>query len=345
MQFKLGQVEVGDGLPPLVLPEVGINHNGDVNLAIRMAELAKKAGAKAIKYQCHIVDKEMIKTNMTPGEISDESLWDIIDYSSLSEDEERKVMSYCEQIGIQYLSTPFSREAADRLESMNLPGYKIGSGEITNLPLLEHIAGFKKPMILSTGMVAMNELDETVNLLKELKAEFMLLHCVSIYPTPYKKVNLGSIPILRDRYKVPVGLSDHSMGTYTGLAAVALGACLVEKHFTISRDMPGADQGFSLDPIDLKNLIEGAQAIFEASGTEKGVIHEAEKPVMNFARECVVAIRDIEPNEVLSLDNVWVKRPGTGEIPATKFKSILGKKANRRIGYDEQLKYQDLEAV
>jgi len=270
---------------------------------------------------------------------------DIVKYSSLTEEEEKRVMSFCEKINIQYLSTPFSREAADRLNNMGLPGFKIGSGELTNLPLIEHIAGFKKPMILSTGMVRMDELDETVNLLKELKADFMLLHCVSIYPTPYNKVNLGSIPILRDRYKVPVGLSDHSLGIYTGLAAIALGACLVEKHFTITRDMPGADQSFSLDPFDLKQLVEGAQAIYEARGVEKGVIHEAEKPVMNFARECVVAIRDIEANEILSLENVWVKRPGTGEIPAAKFKTILGKKVKHRIAYDDQLKYQDLEAV
>lgn len=340
---KIGPFEIGDGLPPLVVPEVGINHNGDLDLALRLVDAAQAAGAKCVKFQCHIVQHEMIKTDMTPGAISKETLWSIIDSCSLTEAEERRVKRACEERGMLYLSTPFSREAADRLNSMGVPAFKIGSGEVTNVPLLEHIARFGKPIILSTGMTRLAEIDRSVDVLKSHGVPLILLHCVSMYPTPYDHVHLRAIPLLQQRYGVPVGFSDHSAHVYAALGAVALGAVILEKHFTLDRDLPGADQKISLNPAELKQLVDGAAAVHAAMGEDIDAILPDEKPVMEFARECVVAIKPIRRGESLTLDNVWVKRPGTGPIPAHELPTVLGKRARRDLAHDHQLAPSDFE--
>ena len=342
-EFQLGNRKVGPNHPPLVVPEIGINHEGSYEKAVQMVDAAAAAGAEIIKFQCHITEEEMIPTDMKPGEISEERLWDIIKRCELTDEEEIRLKGYTESKGMIYLSTPFSRAAADRLEGMGVGAYKIGSGECNNFPLIEHIARFGKPMIVSTGMNDLQSVRKTVNIMKRCGTPFALLHCTSMYPTPYEKVRLGGINSLQEAFKeTPVGLSDHSMGVWTCLGAVSLGACILEKHFTISRDWPGPDTGISIEPDELNDLIVGSVAIWEARGGAKTILME-EKPVIDFAYASVVSIREIKAGEELSLENIWVKRPGTGEILAEQFEDILGKKAARTIAEDEQLKLFDIK--
>ena len=206
-EIQIGERHIGPEYPPFVMAEVGINHEGEYAKAIQMVDAAAEAGADCVKFQCHITEQEMIPTDMKPGEISEEKLWDIIKRCELTAEEERKVQAHCAKKGIMYLSTPFSREAADRLQEMGVPAFKIGSGECNNLPLLEHIASFGKPMILSTGMNDLASVRRSVETIQKAGAPLMLMHCTSMYPTPYDKVRLGSIPQLADEFGLAVGLS------------------------------------------------------------------------------------------------------------------------------------------
>ena len=339
--IRIGGREIGDGHPPFVIAEVGINHNGDVNLAKRMVHAAKEAGAHCIKFQTHLTGKEMIHTQMTPGAISKEPLWDIIQRCELTATEERDVKRLCDEVGILFLSTPFSREAADQLEELGIPAYKIGSGEITNLPLIEHVAKKGLPMIVSTGMTELDEIAETVNLIERYDVPLILLQCTSTYQTAYADVKLGAIQVLRERFGVPVGLSDHSVGIYTALGAVAKGACVLEKHFTASRQMPGPDQGLSLEPQELKELVKGADAIYQALGSEKAILGK-ERPVLGFARASVVVIKPVAVGERFTGDNLWVKRPADGEIPAREYKKLLGRVAKVSMQPDHQIKWSEV---
>jgi len=338
---RIGRHLVGEGQPPFVVAEVGINHNGDIAKALQMVAAAKEAGAHCIKFQTHITAKEMVPTDMTPGEISSESLWDIIERCELTEAEERQVKDACDRAGILFLSTPFSREAADRLEAMDVPAYKIGSGEITNLPLIEHVARKGKPMIVSTGMTELEEVEETVDLIRSHGVPLILLQCTSTYPTAYRDVKLGAITLLRERFGVPVGLSDHSIGIYTALGSVALGACFLEKHFTMSRAWPGPDQGLSIEPNELRELVRGSEAIYQALGSDKLII-DKERPVVGFARASVVAVKPIRAGERLTEENLWVKRPADGEIPAKDFKKLLGKVAKVSMAPDHQVCWSEV---
>src|SRR5687768_5325645 len=207
-KFKIAGRVVGPDQPQLVIAEVGINHEGSLEKALQLVDAAVDAGAELIKFQCHITDKEMVPTDMTPGEISTEKLWDIIKRCELNEQEEREVQAYCEKKGVMYLSTPFSREASDRLDEMGVPAFKIGSGECNNIPLLEHIAAKGKPMILSTGLNELASVQRSVDAIRAFGVPLALLHCTSRYPTPYENVRLGAVTELRDRFPgMPIGLS------------------------------------------------------------------------------------------------------------------------------------------
>lgn len=334
--------KVGPEHPPLVIVEVGINHEGDFDKAIQMVDAAAESGAELVKFQCHITEDEMIPTDMKPGEISDERLWDIIKRCELTEEEERKVKAYCEQKGLIYLSTPFSRAAANRLEAMGIAAYKIGSGECNNYPLLDHIARFGKPVILSTGMNDMTSIRKAVETIQAHGTPLAVLHCTSMYPTPYDKVRLGGISDLQAAFPdLPVGLSDHSMGVWTCLGAVSLGASLLEKHFTISRDWPGPDTGISIEPAELKDLVEGSQAIWMARGGSKTILAE-EQPVIDFAYATVVTTRPIKAGETFDRDNLWVKRPGVGPIKAERYEDVLGQTATRDIAGDVHVTPDDI---
>lgn len=340
--IQIGDHTIGPDSPPLVIAEVGINHEGSLKKAIQMVDAAADAGSPIVKFQCHIPDKEMIETDMTPGDISTDRLWDIISRCTLNEDEERQVQDHCKARGILYLSTPFSREASDRLDDMAVPAFKIGSGECNNYPLIDHIAAKGKPIILSTGMNAMASIGRSVEIIKSHGAPLALLHCTSLYPTPYEKLRLGAMTELQNSYPdIPVGLSDHTLGIWTSLGAVALGAMVLEKHFTISRDWPGPDTPMSIEPNELKELVDGSRAVWQARGGSKDILGD-EQPVIDFAYASVVTIAPISAGDVFSKDNLWVKRPGDGEILADEFDDLMGKKAVHDIPPDQQLSRADV---
>lgn len=341
--FSIAGRLIGPEAQPFVIAEVGINHEGSLDKAIHMVEAAADAGAEVIKFQCHITDKEMIPTDMTPGEISKERLWDIIKRCELTETEERQVQQHSTARGLIYLSTPFSREAADRLNAMGVPAFKIGSGECNNYPLIKHIARMGKPMIVSTGMNDIASVAKMVEIIRHHGAPLALLHCTSMYPTPYEKVRLRGIEDLAHAFPgVPIGLSDHSLNIWTCLGAVALGACILEKHFTISRSWSGPDVPISIEPRELADLIAGSEAIWQARGGSKTILPE-EQPVIDFAYATVVSIKPIQKGDVFSPENVWVKRPGLGPIKADRFEEVLGKVATRDLASDTHILPADIK--
>lgn len=332
---------IGPGHPPFVIAEIGINHEGDFNKAVRMVDDAAEAGCECVKFQCHVIDDEMIPNTVIPGNAK-ESIWDIMSRCALAEAEDGELKEYVEARGMTYLSTPFSRAAAVRLEKMGVPAYKIGSGECNNYPLIRHIAAYGKPVILSTGMNDLKSVEPAVAILRDARVPFALMHCTSMYPTPYPMVRLGALRDLANAFPDAVlGLSDHSLGNYTCFAAVSLGASILEKHFTSDRNWPGPDVPISITPPELKQLVEGTKAISLAMGGEKTILPE-EQPTIDFAYACVVSIRDIAAGEALTEKNVWVKRPGTGEIKAVDYERVLGRMARANLARNTQIKWSDL---
>jgi N-acetylneuraminate synthase len=324
--IKIGKRKIGEKYFPLIIPELGINHEGNLDLAIHMADLAFKSGAEIIKNQTHIPDMEMapIAKTIKPGN-SNKNIFEIIKKNSLSEKDERAFSKYVNSKKKIFLSTPFSREAVDRLVDIGVSAFKIGSGEMNNLPLVNYICKFKKPIILSTGMNNIKSIKKTVGILNKHKINYALLHTTNIYPTPYKLVRLKCINELREKFKnIPIGLSDHTVDNYVSYAALGLGASIIERHFTDSKNRKGPDISSSMDPKDLKNLICASKKIFEALDGKKSAVVE-EKPTINFAFASVVAIKDIKKGEKFSNKNIWVKRPGLGFFKADKYEKILGK--------------------
>ena len=340
-EIKIVNRKIGEKYPVFVIAEAGINHNGSFLIAKKLVNMAKKAGADCIKFQTHIVEEEMTKTKMLPGKISKTPLWDIIKNCELTANEEKKLSEYCKKKKILFLSTPFSISAIDRLEKIKMPAYKIGSGELTNIPFLKHIAKKKKPVILSTGMSNMEEIKFAVELFKKSKTPLAILQTTSEYPCDYKDINLGVISKYKKNFKIPIGISDHSLGIYTALGAVALGACIVEKHITLDKKMPGPDQKLSLELKELTELVKGCKAIKQALGESKKILKK-ELPVLRFARESVVTLEKISKNEKFSQKNLTTKRPNTGQIPAKNFYNIIGRKAKKDIPKNKQLTYRDV---
>lgn len=342
--FQIEKRKIGRGYPPLVIVEIGINHEGNMRKAKRMIDDAKRAGAECVKFQSHVIEDEMVPAakKVIPGNAK-ESIWAIMERCAFSEEQERDLKKYAEKRGLIFLSTPFSRAAADRLQQIGVSAYKIGSGECNNYPLVEHIASFRKPTILSTGMNDLPSIRRSVAIFRKYKTPFAVLHCTSLYPTPYRSVRLGALTQLQRAFPdAVVGLSDHSLGIYTCLGAVAYGASILEKHFTSDKKWPGPDVPISIDPRELKELVVGSRAVYEALGGEKKILRE-EQPTIDFAYACVVAIRDIKKSEKFSQANIWVKRPGTGEIKAAHFPKILGRRARTDIKKDTQLVWSQIQ--
>ena len=247
-ELHIGSRVVGDAHPPLVIAEIGINHEGDVGKARRMIDDAARAGCECVKFQTHVVDDEMIENDVVPGN-ADESIWTMMKRCALSAEDEAGVKGYAEAKGLIFLSTPFSRAAADRLQKVGVLAFKIGSGECNNYPLVDHIASFGKPIILSTGMNDVASVSKAVAILRRRRIPFGLLHCTSIYPTPYNLVRLGAMTELKAAFPdAVVGLSDHTLTIYPCLGAVALGARILERHFTSDKTWPGPDIEVSMDP-------------------------------------------------------------------------------------------------
>jgi sialic acid synthase SpsE len=343
MEFRVGNRVIGPGSSPLVIAAIGIHHGGNFDRAIQMVDDARAAGCECVKFQSHVIDDEMIPDRVVPVN-GKESIWDIVSRCAFDEKQETLIKRYVDSKGLIYLSTPLSRAAAERLQRMKVAFYKIGSGECNNYPLVDHIASYGKPIILSTGMNDLRSIAPAVAIFRRRRAPFALLHSTSMYPTPYEKVRLGGMLALGKEFSDAVlGLSDHSLGNYTCFAAVALGASIVEKHFTSDKSWPGRDVPISIDPRELAELVQGTRAIHAALGGTKEILVE-EQPTINHAYACVVATRDIAEGETFGPDNLWVKRPGTGEIKAAHYEVLLGRRARRAVRMNDQLKWQDIAA-
>lgn len=335
---------VGPGHKPFIIAEACVNHNGNFEVAKEMVYSARAMGADCIKFQMHVPENEMLRK--VPGSDNfDKPLWDILIETELSLDQHKELIALCKTLGIQYACTPFSRVAADRLEELGVEFFKIGSGELTNLPLIEHIAKKGKPMIVSTGMSLVNEIQETVDLIKSIGTPLILTHCVSAYPAPYNRVNLDMIPLYMEKFQVPVGLSDHTRGIYTVLGAVALGAAVLEKHFTFDRMQKGPDHPVSIEPYELGEMCKGAEAIFLAKGANREIFPE-EQQIVAWARESVVSEVEIKAGAEITPSMVWVKRPspGPGVIPAKSLKAVIGKRAKVTIPRDTQIRWDQIDA-
>ncbi|MDD3288246.1 MAG: N-acetylneuraminate synthase family protein [Alphaproteobacteria bacterium] len=341
--FKIGNRWIGEDHPPVVIAEIGINHEGSLDAAIVIADAAIDAGAEIIKHQTHVVEDEMSDEakSVIPGHTK-ESIYEIIAHCALSEGDEFKLMQHIQSRGAIFISTPFSRAAANRLAKFDVPAYKIGSGECNNYPLIKHIARFGKPIILSTGMNSIETVRPSVDIMRAAKVPFALLHCTNVYPTPANLVRLNAMNRLSEAFPdAVIGLSDHTTSNYTCLGAVALGARIIERHFTDSMSRQGPDIVCSMDPKAMKELIEGSKIIFEARGDVKEPV-EAEAPTIAFAFASVVAIKDLKPGDILSEENMWVRRPGGGDFTASDYDSLIGRKVISPVSKDARIEKTDI---
>lgn len=342
--FEIAGRKIGYDYTPLVIAEIGINHEGCLEVAKQMVDAAASAGVEMIKHQTHIVDDEMSSAakKTIPGN-ADVSIYEIMRRCALNEEEELELKRYVESKGIIFISTPFSRAAANRLQKFDVPAYKIGSGECNNYPLLEHLASFGKPVILSTGMNTVESIAKAVAIFKKHNVSYALLHTTNLYPTPNHLVRLGALNDLQQAFPdAVIGLSDHTSTNHACFGAVALGASILERHFTDRMDRPGPDIVCSMDPKACKELIEGAKILQQQRGGVKGPAEE-EQVTIDFAFATICTIKPVAEGEVFTKENIWVKRPGKGGIPAEEYDKILGRKALRSVEEDMQLAWQDIE--
>lgn len=337
--------KIGPEHPPLIIAEIGINHGGSLDVAKKMVQAAASVGCECVKHQTHFVEDEMTeeaKSIIPPN--ADLSIWDVIASSALSRSCEVELKNYTENLGMIYLSTPFSRSAADFLDDIGVPAFKIGSGECDNIPLIKHIAKKGKPIIMSTGMQTIDTIKQSVSILNEFDIDLALLECTNLYPSPPEHVSLKGITELRKAFPSQIiGFSDHSIGPDMAIASIALGASIVERHFTDSRYRAGPDIICSMDPVELAKLIRIAPEIYHASQNEKKR-SKAEEAVHLFARSTVVADKNLPSGHTICEEDIWARRPGTGEIPGKDFSKIIGRKLLRSVKRNYQLKWEDLDS-
>ena len=325
-----------------VIAEVAESHYGDFERAINMIEKAHVAGASAVKFQHHIPSEEMLRDVPLSSNMR-EPLYDFLERTAFGIKGHVRLKKYCDEIGIDYLCTPFSLRAAQELEEhVNPTAYKIGSGELTDLPTLAEIAKFGKPMIVSTGMSEIVEIDETYNFLIGEVPELILLNCTSAYPPSEKDINLGFIPKMIERYPAAViGHSDHTPGIYTALGAVAMGARVLEKHITIDHELQGPDEDVSISYDDLASLVEGAKIISNSLGSQKMLLN-SEREIQAWARRSLVYTRDLKAGSILTEHDIWGKRPGTG-VPSKYYWEFLGKTLKTDVVRNSLLSKEDFE--
>ena len=341
--IEIADRKIGPDFPPLVIAEIGINHEGSLEVAKQMVDAAKRAGVEIVKHQTHTVEDEMsgAAKKVIPGNAT-VSIYEIMERCSLNETDELDLKNYVESLGMIFISTPFSRAAAERLKKFDIPAYKIGSGECNNYPLLEHIASFGKPVILSTGMNTIESVQKAVAIFDKHKVPVALLHTTNLYPTPIHLVRFGAMTQLHEAFPDKVfGLSDHTLNNNACLGAVALGASILERHFTDTMQRNGPDIVCSMDEKATAELIISSNEIWQMRGGTKKPTDE-EQVTIDFAFATVCAIKNIKKGEILSKENIWVKRPGTGKILAEHFNDLLGKTATRNIENDEQLTFDDI---
>ena len=335
--------KIGPTEPPLVIAEIGINHGGSLEVAKAMATAAHRAGCEIVKHQTHIVEDEMTeeaKSIFPPN--ADCSIWDVMAQCALSKDDEIELKRHVESLGMIFISTPFSRAAADFLHEIDVPAFKIGSGECNHLPLLRHIARMGRPVIMSTGMQTIESIAPSVKVLEDAGIPYALLECTNLYPSPPEIVSLSGITELRNAFpRAVVGFSDHSIGPSMALASVALGASILERHFTDTRYRVGPDISCSMDPAELRFLIDRSREIHTALMNPK---HRSapEEAVYRFARGSVVADRDLPAGHLIAESDIWARRPGSGEISVADFDQVVGRRLMHAVKHNQQLRWADL---
>ncbi len=341
--MKIGNRKVGPNHKPLIIVELGINHNGSLKKAKKFVDQAKKFGAEIIKHQTHIPEDEMSveARNIIPSHTK-QNIFDIIKKTSLSEKDEFELMKYVKKKNMIFISTPFSRLAVDRLVKFKVPAFKIGSGECNNYPLIEYIARHKKPIILSTGMNTIKSIKPSVKIFEKYKVPYALMHCTNIYPTPTNLIRLQAITEMKKFFPNAIlGLSDHSKTIFPCLGAISLGASIIEKHFVDKKIRKGPDISASMDGSELRLLLEASNEIFLAKGNYKGPVKE-EKSTINFAFASLVATKNIKKGEKITKNNIFPKRPGIGDFKANSYYKVIGKKAKNFIKKNTLLKNKDI---
>lgn len=335
---------------PYIIAEIGSNHNGDMELAKKLIFTAKKCGADCVKFQS-FDDKSLIsKTEYEKNQKYNDSakkhfgsLKEMVVKYYLRKEQHFELKKFCDEIGIGFASSPFSKEEVDLLMEVGVQFIKIASMDINNLPFLEYIGKQNKPIVLSTGMADLGEIERAIEVIEKTgNNEIILLHCISIYPPRYEDINLRNIEMLKNTFGYPVGFSDHSLGTSIPLAAVTLGSCIIEKHFTLDKDMPGWDHEISADPRELEIIVLESINIVNALGSSKRVVSPEELVKRKKFRRSLVVSREIKSGEILGEDDLLSKRPGTGIAP-TETKYVIGKKLKKNYESDELLKWEDLE--
>jgi sialic acid synthase SpsE len=344
MIMNIAGRQIGSNFPPLIIAEIGINHGGDLEVAKEMVRSAALAGCEMVKHQTHIVEDEMTveaKSIFPPN--ANVSIWEVMESCALSRADEAELKRYSEQLGLIWISTPFSRSAVDFLEELDVPAYKIGSGEADNIPLIRYIASKGKPIIMSTGMQTIEGIRASVQILESANVDYALLECTNLYPSPPEIVSLKGISELRSAFpNAKVGFSDHSIGAAMALASVALGACIVERHYTDNRYRNGPDIINSMDPVELLYTIGRSKEIWLALNNPKKR-SDAEESVYAFARSSIVSDRDLTIGHKITESDIWARRPGSGEIPGSEFDQVVGRVLKRSVNKNTQLSWSDFE--
>ena len=345
----LGTRPVGEGQPPYVIAEIGSNHNGDMDLCRRLIDAAADAGADAVKFQSwsekSLIAKEEYDHNPSYSDKKRHfgSLREMVRAYQFTPEQHVEAHAYCQARGITFCSSVFSPEEADLLEKLDVPFFKIASMDVDNLPLLACVARKRRPMVISTGMATLAEVEQAVETVRTAgNEEIVLLHCVSIYPPEYKSINLRNMSTLREAFEVPVGFSDHTLGTAVPLAAIALGASVIEKHFTLDKDMPGWDHAISADPAELQTIVKEGKNVFDALGSSRRIVSEAEYEKRRKLRRSLVARRPLRRGHVIADGDLNAKRPGTGISPA-EMRYVIGRRLADDVEEDQVLRWEDLE--
>ena len=339
-RMEVGARTIGPGSPVLVVAEIGNNHDGSVRQAETLIDAAAEVGADAVKFQTHIASAEMLPSTPTPPHFA-EPRYAFTERMELSRDDHVRLKQRAEERGLLFFSSPFSTAAVDLLEEIGVELFKVASGEVTNPPLLERIAAAGRPVLLSTGMSDLADIAGALAILRP-RVPVALMQCTSMYPCPPERVNLRAIEELRNEFGLPVGLSDHTPGIVTSLAAVALGAVCIEKHFTVSKRLYGPDHHASLEPDELRALVDGVREVEAALGTGMKTRDASLDTTRAAFEKSVVTTTAVPIGAVLDASMLTTKRPGTG-IPAAQLATTIGKRARRGLAPDELLQPSDVE--
>jgi len=347
-KVRIGNKVVGGGEPVFIIAEAGVNHNGDIGLAKKLVDAAKDAGADAVKFQVFKAENIVVRNaekaryqKETTG--SEESQYEMVRKLELAEEDFKELVEYAMRKDIMFLASPFGKKSVDLLDKLGSPAFKVASGEITNFPLLKYIAKKEKPIILSTGMATLEEIDDAVRVIRNQGVEhILLLHCVTSYPAKVEDVNLRAMQTLKHTFKLPVGLSDHTLGIIVPVAAVALGAVIIEKHFTLDRNLPGPDQRASLEPHELKRMVRAIRKVEMALGDGIKRPAKDEEEIKKLVRRSMIAKVDIPEGTIITEDMLDIKRPGTG-IEPKYMDMIVGRKASKNIGKNSIMNWGMIE--